>query len=75
MRALLLAQDHLRSFGITAWQDAIIGDYGDMRDPGPAYAAAARDGSLTSRVVGALWWDREPRTGANRGLGGASGRT
>ena len=59
VRALLVAQEHLHSFGITAWQDAIIGDYADMRDPGPAYATAARDASLTSRVVGALWWDRE----------------
>ena len=57
--ALLLAQDHLHSFGVTAWQDAIIGDYGDMRDPGPAYAAAAHAETLRSSVVGALWWDRE----------------
>jgi predicted amidohydrolase YtcJ len=30
-----------------------------MDDPSDAYLAAARDGSLTARVVGALWWDRE----------------
>lgn len=30
-----------------------------MDDPADAYVAAARDGSLTARVVGALWWDRE----------------
>lgn len=30
-----------------------------MDDPADAYMSAARDGSLTARVVGALWWDRE----------------
>jgi predicted amidohydrolase YtcJ len=29
-----------------------------MSDPGPAYVTAAREGTLTARVVGALWWDR-----------------
>ena len=36
-----------------------MGDYADMRDPGPAYHALGTEGSLTARVVGALWWDRE----------------
>jgi predicted amidohydrolase YtcJ len=56
--ALLAGQRYLHSFGITAWQDAIIGDYSDLRDPGETYRRAAEDGSLTARVVGALWWDR-----------------
>lgn len=56
--ALLLGQRYLHSYGITAWQDAIIGSYGDAGDPGPAYLAAAASGALTGRVVGALWWDR-----------------
>ncbi|MCB0907770.1 MAG: amidohydrolase [Nocardioidaceae bacterium] len=55
---LLLAQSRLHAFGITAWQDAIIGDVGDGGDPSTAYVRAAGDGSLTARVVGALWWDR-----------------
>ncbi|WP_406509328.1 amidohydrolase [Streptomyces sp. NBC_00212] len=59
LAALLRAQDHLHSYGITAWQDAIVGNFGSMDDPADAYVAAARDGSLTARVVGALWWDRE----------------
>lgn len=58
-RALLVAQQHLHSFGITAWQDAILGDYADLRDPSDAYLTLASDGRLTARVVGALWWDRE----------------
>lgn len=57
-RALLLGQRHLHSFGVTAWQDAIIGSYGDVGDPGPAYRRAAESGELTGRVRGALWWDR-----------------
>ncbi|TXS43184.1 amidohydrolase [Streptomyces sp. uw30] len=57
--ALLHAQRRLHALGITAWQDALVGDFLGMDDPGQAYAAAARDGSLTARVVGALWWDRE----------------
>jgi hypothetical protein len=58
LRGLLLAQQHLHSLGITAWQDAIVGDYLGSPDPLPAYLAAARDGTLTARVEGALWWDR-----------------
>jgi predicted amidohydrolase YtcJ len=56
--ALHEGQRYLHSFGVTAWQDAIVGDYADLTDPGPAYLSAARDGTLTARVVGALWWDR-----------------
>ncbi|SBT92516.1 hypothetical protein GA0115233_104633 [Streptomyces sp. DI166] len=56
--ALLRAQRHLHSLGITAWQDALVGEFAGMDDPAEAYLAAARDGSLTARVVGALWWDR-----------------
>jgi predicted amidohydrolase YtcJ len=56
--ALLVGQRYLHSYGITAWQDAIVGSYGDAGDPGPAYLAAAAAGTLTARVVGAIWWDR-----------------
>ncbi|MEU3517691.1 amidohydrolase [Streptomyces sp. NPDC006654] len=59
LAALLGAQRHLHALGITAWQDALVGDFLGMDDPAQAYLAAARDGSLTARVVGALWWDRE----------------
>lgn len=59
LAALLHAQRHLHSLGITAWQDALVGEFLGMDDPSDAYLAAARDGSLTARVVGALWWDRE----------------
>ncbi|MFI6248930.1 amidohydrolase [Streptomyces sp. NPDC051016] len=59
LAALLHAQRHLHSLGITAWQDALVGEFLGMDNPAEAYLAAARDGSLTARVVGALWWDRE----------------
>jgi predicted amidohydrolase YtcJ len=55
---LMLAQEHLHARGITAWQDAIIGDYLGSGDPLPVYLAAAGAGTLTARVQGALWWDR-----------------
>ncbi|MFD3503597.1 amidohydrolase [Streptomyces sp. NPDC058676] len=58
LTALLRAQAVLHSYGVTAWQDAIIGAYTNMTDPSPAYHAALEHGLLTARVVGALWWDR-----------------
>jgi len=54
---LLIAQSYLHSLGITAWQDALV----DSQQWGwnlPAYIETARDGRLTARVVGALWWER-----------------
>ncbi|MEU6979825.1 MULTISPECIES: amidohydrolase [unclassified Streptomyces] len=55
---LLRAQAMLHSLGITGWQDALLGSFSGIADPSDAYLAAARDGSLTARVSGALWWDR-----------------
>ncbi|GAA3895574.1 amidohydrolase [Streptomyces gulbargensis] len=56
---LLRAQRLLHSLGVTGWQDALLGEFAGRADPSDAYATAARDGSLTARVTGALWWDRE----------------
>lgn len=58
LEALLVGQSYLHSFGVTGWQDAIIGTYGDAGDPGPTYRSASEQGLLTGRVVGAIWWDR-----------------
>ncbi|MFZ0048558.1 MAG: amidohydrolase family protein, partial [Streptosporangiaceae bacterium] len=58
LAGLLRAQQHLHARGITAWQDAIVGDYLGSPDPLPVYLAAAASGQLTARVEGALWWDR-----------------
>jgi predicted amidohydrolase YtcJ len=51
--AILESQEHLHSLGITGWQDAWV-----TPDMQAAYAALAEAGTLTARVVGALWWDR-----------------
>ncbi|MER5423551.1 amidohydrolase [Streptosporangium roseum] len=56
--ALVEAQAHLFSQGITGWQDAIVGSYAGSDDQLPTYIAAAASGRLKARVVGALWWDR-----------------
>jgi predicted amidohydrolase YtcJ len=59
-QALLAAQAHLLSFGITGWQDAIVGSsYLGEADPLAAYLRAASAGTLAVTVVGALWWDRD----------------
>ena len=54
---LRLAQAYLHSLGITAWQDAIVGLESGYRTY-ETYVRFAEEGSLTARVVGALWWDR-----------------
>ncbi|WPW33023.1 amidohydrolase [Streptomyces atratus] len=59
LAGLLRAQKLLHSLGITGWQDALLGVFGGNPDPSDAYLAAAREGTLTARVTGALWWDRE----------------
>ena len=58
-QALLAAQEHLFSLGITGWQDAIVGGYNGAADPFDSYQRAAAAGTLKATVVGALWWDRE----------------
>lgn len=59
LAGLLRAQGVLHSLGITAWQDALIGDNPVMRDTSTAYADAIDADLLTARVVGALWWSRD----------------
>jgi predicted amidohydrolase YtcJ len=58
-RALLNAQAYLHSLGITAWQEAILGDYAALDDASSVYVRAAEEGGLTARVRGALWWERD----------------
>jgi predicted amidohydrolase YtcJ len=62
--ALMEGQRYLHSLGVTSWQDAIVGAYSGMDDPGATYAKAAANGDLRSHVVGALWWER--RLGVER---------
>jgi predicted amidohydrolase YtcJ len=57
-RGLMLAQTYLHSLGITAWQDAIVGEYSTIQDNFDVYLGASERGDLTARVVGALWFER-----------------
>ncbi|HSS67969.1 MAG TPA: amidohydrolase [Nocardioidaceae bacterium] len=56
IEGLLEAQAYLHSFGVTAWQDALLGSFAEMTDASAAYRDCADDGRLTAKVVGALWW-------------------
>ncbi len=51
-------QRFLHSLGITAWQEAIVGEYAVVPDCFDAYREVERRGLLTARVTGALWWQR-----------------
>jgi predicted amidohydrolase YtcJ len=51
--AILEAQRHLHSLGITAWQDAWV-----VEETLAAYRTLAEDRRLTARVVASLWWER-----------------
>jgi predicted amidohydrolase YtcJ len=55
---IVAGQRYLHSLGITAWQEAIVGDYAVVPDCFDAYREVARRGLLTARVTGALWWQR-----------------
>ncbi|KUO15321.1 amidohydrolase [Streptomyces dysideae] len=55
--ALLTAQRLLHRYGITAWQDALVGPYLGLPDPLPAYLELARRGEVSGSVSLALWWD------------------
>jgi predicted amidohydrolase YtcJ len=55
-QALQLAQQHLHSLGVTAWQDALVGEFLALPDSYDLYRRADQAGRLVSRVTGALWW-------------------
>ena len=54
LEGLRVAQRQLHSFGITAWQDAIV-----RPESLPVYREAAEAGWLTARVIAALWWEHD----------------
>jgi hypothetical protein len=60
---IVTGQAYLHSLGITAWQEAIVGDYAVVPDCFGAYREAERQGLLTARVTGALWWPRSADLG------------
>jgi hypothetical protein len=57
-QGLRVGQAYLHSLGVTAWQDAWVGDGPSVPDSLDTYLDLASSGQLTARVVGALWWDR-----------------
>ncbi|KQQ92867.1 amidohydrolase [Leifsonia sp. Leaf325] len=61
-RGLLRAQEELLAQGVTGWQDAMVGEVLGLPDTLPVYLRAVADGTLTARVVAALWWERERDT-------------
>jgi predicted amidohydrolase YtcJ len=66
---IVAGQAYLQALGVTAWQEAIVGDYAGIPDCFGAYREAERRGLLTARVTGALWWQRSagrPRRGRRR---------
>ena len=55
----LVGQRKLIEYGITSWQDALIGQYGNHSPEFyNVYRAAEERGELIARVNGALWWER-----------------
>ena len=56
---LRVAQSYLHSLGVTAWQEAIMGAFAGDDDAAPTYLRAVEAGTLTARVRGALWWQRD----------------
>ncbi|MDQ0095175.1 amidohydrolase [Paeniglutamicibacter psychrophenolicus] len=60
LRAGLLAgQRYLHSFGITGWQEALLGNYAGYADGSPIYRGLLAEGLLTGKAAGALWVPRE----------------
>ena len=57
-RGILEAQRYLFSLGITAWQEAIVGDYVVIPDSYDGFVSLSEAGELKTRVVGALWFER-----------------
>lgn len=56
---LLRGQEIALSFGITGWQDAIVGESSVGPDSLEAYLTVAMRGALKVRANLAFWWDRD----------------
>ncbi|MBT2483559.1 MULTISPECIES: amidohydrolase [unclassified Microbacterium] len=66
--ALIAAQRTLHAHGVTGWQDALVGSFGDIADVYDTYRRAAAEGRLTARVNGALFYDPALGTGQIPGM-------
>lgn len=56
---LATASSRLLSLGVTAWQEAIVGEYGGHGDASDAYASLLVGAGPHPRVSGALWVPRD----------------
>ncbi|OAV62610.1 amidohydrolase [Enteractinococcus helveticum] len=56
VQAMAAAQEYLFSLGITAWHDAILGEYLTMPSAIETYQQMLSDGTLSARVSGSMWW-------------------
>lgn len=52
------AQRELHSYGVTAWHEAIVGDYLQTTDVRDVLRSAAERGVLRGWVNGSVWWPR-----------------
>ncbi|MEV8214039.1 amidohydrolase [Leifsonia sp. NPDC077715] len=66
--ALVRAQQTLFSFGITGWQDAMVGAVNGLPDTIETYVEALTTGRLRGRVTGAQWWLRDDGLGQTAAL-------
>lgn len=57
--AMRVAQRQLLAWGVTAWQDAMVGAVHGTPDLLDSYLRLADAGELVATVVGALWWERD----------------
>jgi len=55
---LMRGQERASRYGITGWQDALLSQPAVSVDAVDAYRVALDRGTLYSRVVGAIFWDR-----------------
>jgi predicted amidohydrolase YtcJ len=57
--AFLVAQRQLLAWGVTGWQDAMIGVVHGLPDLLASSLRLADRGEIVAHVVGALWWERD----------------
>lgn len=58
-RGILHSVRALFAAGVTAWQEALLGDYAGTSDPSDGYRRLLAAGELPARVSGALWVPRD----------------
>lgn len=60
LRAGVIAGEQVMfRYGITGWQEAILGEYSGSSDATPVYRELLDEGQLRGRITGALWVSRD----------------